>query len=91
MKIFSGPLGRVDVTGAELYIGDLIVVSRPTNAQTRLSLGYIDKYNTETNFILIKLKDFKRQYTWEKDYISTIFKPSKFYKVDTRTGECYNL
>lgn len=87
MRIYDGPLGRVDVVGAELYIGDEVVVSRPTNAQTRLSLGYIEKFNTETNFILIKLKNFKREYSWEKDYISTIFKPSKFYKVDNRNNE----
>jgi len=86
MKIYDGPLGRVDVIGQELYAGDLIVVSRPTNTQTRLSLGYIEKYNTETNFILIKLKDFTREYTWEKDTFSTLFKPSKFYRVDRQNG-----
>lgn len=84
MKIYDGPLGRVDLVGVELYIGDLIVVSRPTSAQTRLSLGYIDKYNTDSGFITIRLKDFKPKYQWERELISMFFEPGKFYKVARR-------
>ena len=87
LKIYDGPLGRVDVIGAELYVGDLVVVSRPTSAQTRLSLGYIEKFNPDSGFVSIRLKDFKPQYNWERDIISMEFKSDKLYRVDKHPHE----
>jgi len=82
VKIYEGPLGLVDVHGAELYAGDLVVFSRPLRTTSRLSLAYIDKYNTDSGFITVILKDFKPDYSWESKFISMKFSPDKFYWVD---------